>query len=404
MSAFFKFQKILALILLGVGLFAGGYYFGARGFAVDIKRNPPQITVENKYPSNQKIDFMLFWQVWDLLRTKYLERPVDGQKMIYGAISGMVNALGDPYTSFLPPVVNKNVTDAINGTYQGIGAELGIKDNQLFVVAPLDGSPAKNSGVQAGDKLLEIEGEATFGLTITQAVAKIRGPSGTFVSLTLQRGDQKPLIVKISRGVVVVSSVTWEDKGDGIAYIRIGRFGTDTDKDWNKAVKELNVKMNELNAVVLDVRQNPGGYLQSAVYLAGEFFTDKPVVYEEDAEGNQRPFLTQRNGAFERLPKIYVLIDSGSASASEILAAALRDNIGAILVGEKTFGKGTIQDSKNFEDGSGLHITIAKWLTPKKVWVHKKGLEPDVPTARSQEDIAKGIDAQLDKALELAKK
>jgi carboxyl-terminal processing protease len=197
--------------------------------------------------------------------------------------------------------------------------------------------------------------------------------------------------------------VSWEDKGDGTLYIRVSRFGAETNTDWNKAVSEANVKMKELNAIIIDVRGNPGGYLDSAIYIAGEFFKDKPVIYKEDAFGNQIPFDTQRIGVFQRVPGIIVLVDEGSASASEILAAALRDNIGAKLVGVKTFGKGTIQDAKDFSDGSGVHITIAKWLTPKKEWVHKVGIEPDVKVELTADNTKDGADPQLVKALELAK-
>jgi carboxyl-terminal processing protease len=200
-----------------------------------------------------------------------------------------------------------------------------------------------------------------------------------------------------------MSSVSWEDKKDGTLYLRVSRFGGETNADWDKAVSEANVKMQELDAIILDVRGNPGGYLDSAVYLAGEFFMDKPVLYKEDATGKQTPFDTNRVGIFQKVPAVFVLVDQGSASASEILASALRDTIGAKIIGMKSFGKGTIQDAKEFGDGSGLHITIAKWLTPKKVWVHKVGIEPDIKVELTEENTKDGADPQLNKALELAK-
>jgi carboxyl-terminal processing protease len=182
--------------------------------------------------------------------------------------------------------------------------------------------------------------------------------------------------------------------------MRVSRFGAETNADWDKAVTEANVKMKELDAVIVDVRGNPGGYLDSAVYLAGEFFKDKPVIYKESALGDQVPFETNRIGVFQRVPGVVVLVDEGSASASEILAAALRADIGAKLVGMKTFGKGTIQDAKDFSDGAGVHITIAKWLTPKKEWVHKVGIEPDVKVELTADNTKDGADPQLVKALE----
>ena len=376
---------------------------GKSGYLFELRKNPPIVTVINQTPSNQDLDFSLFWEVWNMVGDDYLERPVDRQKMMYGAIQGMVNALGDPYTSYLPPQVNEVVTDAINGTYKGIGAELGLRDGQLIIVAPLDGSPAKEAGVLAGDKILEIESNGTVGISLTEAVSKIRGEAGTLSTLKLQRNDNEPFLVRIKRGVITVASVAWENKGDGTAYIRVSRFGGDTNSEWQKVVKEINVEMDELDVVVVDVRGNPGGYLQSSVYLADEFVQKGVVLWEESATGDLESFDAERIGAFENIPQVYVLVDEGSASASEILAAALRDLVKAKIVGVKTFGKGTIQDARDFKDGSGVYITVAKWLTPNKVWIHKTGLEPDIIVERSDEDINNNVDTQLDKVLELAK-
>ncbi len=400
---FQKFQRILITFLIAIGFFYGGYYFGKRGFIFEVRKNPPKIEITNKYPADGSLDFALFWEVWDLLNETYLERPVDSQKMLYGAIYGMVDSLGDPYTSFLPPEVNKSFGDSMGGKYEGIGAELSLKEGNLIIVSPFDGSPAKNAGARLGDRILKIEDESTTGIGVSEAVSKIRGPSGTKINLTLQTGNDEPRDVTITRGVITVASVTWEDKGEGTVYMRISRFGTETNQEWDKAVSELNVKMSELDAVIIDVRGNPGGYLQSAVHIAEDFFRDKTVLFEETATGEQIPFNTKKVGVFMGVPAVYVLIDEGSASASEILAAALRDNIGVQLIGKKSFGKGTIQDAKDFKDGSGIHITIAKWLTPKKQWVHGKGLDPDIEVEITNDDLSNGFDAQLEKALELAK-
>ena len=397
-----KFKRLFTIILVATGFFYGGYYMGKRGYVFEVRKNPPKIEIINQYPGDTKVDFALFWQVWDLLNTTYLERPVDQKKMLYGAISGMVNSLEDPYTSFLPPKVNEVVTNAINGVYEGIGAELGFKDTQLVIVSPLDGSPAKAAGIKPGDKILAIDGQGTAAINLNEAVSKIRGEEGTKVTLLIQRADETPFNVDIKRGKINIASVTWEDKGNGTAYIRVSRFGGDTNQDWSRVVSEVNVQMKELDAVVVDVRGNPGGYLQSAVHIASEFFRDRPVLWEETATGEQLPFKADRVGGFTSVPAVFVLIDGGSASASEILAAGLRDNIGAKLVGSKSFGKGTVQDARDFKDGSGVHITIAKWLTPKKEWIHKIGLMPDIVVERTDEDFAAQRDPQLDKALELA--
>ncbi len=403
MSKFTKFQVLLVTFLIAIATFYAGYYLGKRGFVYEVRKNPPEIKISNQFPPDQEIDFSLFWEVWSRVQNSYLERPVDGKAMLYGAISGMVDAVGDPYTSYLPPEVNKAITDSINGTYQGIGAELALKDEQLIVVAPLDGSPAKDAGVRAGDKIYEIDGQSTIGMNVSEAVAKIRGDSGTIVALTLGReGTDEPIIARIKRGTITIDSVTWEDKGNGTAYIRVGRFGGETNDEWKNVVSEVNSQMAELDAVIVDVRGNPGGYLQSAVYLAEEFMRDVPVLYQESATGEQEALEAKRVGAFDSVPEVIVLVDGGSASASEILAAALRDNIGATLVGTQTFGKGTIQDAEDFEDGSGVHITVAKWLTPNKVWVHGVGLTPDTIVEVTEEELNSDVDKQLEVALELA--
>ncbi len=402
MNKFEKFQKFLITFLLVLSAFFGGWYLGKRGFVYEIRKNPPEIKIENRSPSDETIDFSLFWKVWTMVASEYLERPVSGKKMLYGAINGMVNSLGDPYTSFLDPDLNKSVQSNLNGTYEGIGAELGLVEGQLVIVAPLDGSPAKAAGVRAGDKILKIEDEPTFSITITEAVSKIRGAAGSVINLTLQRGSDEPFVARIKRGEIVISSVELEDKGDGIAYIRLSRFGQDTNAEWNKVASDVNISMSELDAVVLDVRGNPGGYLLSAVHIAGEFFKNKVVVFQESATGALSPLDTTRVGSFVDVP-LYVLIDGGSASASEILAAALREHSGAILVGTQSFGKGTIQDAKEFKDGSGLHLTVAKWLTPTKEWIHKVGIAPDVVVELTREDVEFNRDIQLDKAIELIK-
>ena len=404
MSAKAKFQRLLITILIAVSFFYGGYYYGKRGFEFEVKRNPPEIKIVNKNPGDQEVDFALFWRVWELVQQEYLDRPVDGQQMLYGAISGMVSSLGDPYTAFLPPDLNKAVTESLNSEYQGIGAELGLKEGQLVIVAPLDGSPAKAAGIRSGDKIYEIEGVSTIGISISEAVAKIRGDAGTISTLLIGREGEESQEIKIKRNVIKIDSVVWEDKGDGTVYIRVSRFGQGTNDEWEKVVKEVNVKMDELDAVVLDLRGNPGGYMLSAIHIAGEFFSGKTVVVQQAATGEQVDYPSKKNqGQFTKIPGIFVLVDEGSASASEILAAALREHSKAVLIGTKTFGKGTIQDAKDFGDGSGIHLTTNKWLTPSKDWIHDVGITPDIVIEFTEEDITNNNDTQLNKALELAK-
>ncbi len=403
MTALNKFQKYLIIFLSLFSIFFLGFYVGKQDLDANFVRKDFKVEITRKDPPAKELDFALFWEVWDEVSRNYLEKPVDSKAMMYGAIQGMVSSLGDPYTSFLPPSENKDAEDSLNGTYEGIGAELGFKEEQIVVVSPFDGSPAKEAGIRPGDIIIKIGEESTFGLDLTEAVKKIRGAAGTTVNLTVGRdGVKEPFNVVIKRGRITVESVKWENKGEGIAYIRVSRFGEDTNRLWEQSVKEINVQMPELNAIVLDLRGNPGGYLDSAIFLAGEFFKDMPVIYEENSAGKQAERVTTRVGSFIGVP-VVALIDGGSASASEILAAAVKDNASAVLVGEKSFGKGTIQDVVEFPDGSGVHITIAKWLTPKKEWVHKKGITPDKEVKISEEDIKAEKDPQLDEALETAR-
>jgi len=393
------FRKNFAFIVISAAIFLGGWQLGFAGYQLDLKLNPPSLKIENKKITSGEIDFSPLWDVLDRINEEYLFRPVDGTKLLYGAISGLIKALGDPYTAFLNPDENSAFNDSLEGTYEGIGAELGIRDEQLIIVAPLGGSPAEGQGVRAGDKILEINGESASGISVTEAVTKIRGKAGTVVELTLQRGSGDSFKVSITRAQITVKSVNFEDKGNGIYYLEVTRFGETTNDEWDEAV----AKAKGAKGIVLDLRSNPGGYLSAAVYLASEFLDSGTVLLQEDANGDRAPLSvqsTENDHAFAGIP-VVVLIDEGSASASEILAAALSERVNAKLVGEKSFGKGTVQDAVDFDDGSGLHLTVAKWLTPSGEWVHDKGLEPDFKVELTDEDINAGRDPQLDKALDL---
>uniref|UniRef100_A0A831YZK5 S41 family peptidase n=1 Tax=candidate division WWE3 bacterium TaxID=2053526 RepID=A0A831YZK5_UNCKA len=398
-------RKNFAFILILLAVFLGGWQLGFAGYQLNLKLNPPSFSVENKRVTFGSVDFSLLWDVLDRINADFLFRPVDGTKLLYGAISGLVKALGDPYTAFLDPTENASFNDSLEGVYEGIGAELGIRDDQLIIVAPLDGSPAEGKGVRAGDKILEINGESTVGLSVTEAVTKIRGEAGTVIELTLQRGAEASFKVSITRARITVKAVKWEDKGNGIYYLEVSRFGESTNDEWDEAVGEIRRQAtgDRLKGVVLDLRSNPGGYLNSAVYLASEFLNSGPVVLQEEVSGGRTTLSvqdTENDHALVGVP-VVVLIDEGSASASEILAIALRERANAQLVGQKSFGKGTVQDAVDFKDGSGLHLSVAKWLSPKGVWVHEQGLEPDFKVELTDEDFNAGRDPQLDKALDL---
>ncbi len=397
-------RKHLPIIIVFLVVFFVGWQIGFSGYQLNLRFNPPQLKVENKRVSSGSIDFSILWEVLDRINSDYLFRPVDGTKLLYGAVSGLVEALGDPYTSFLDPTENSQFSDSLEGVYEGIGAELGIRNNQLIIVAPLDGSPAQKLGIRPGDKILEIDGVSTAGLSITEAIAKIRGNSGTTVKLALQRGTNPSFEITVTRARITVKSVNYKDKGNGIYYVEVSRFGDSTNSEWDETVAKIK-QGPTIKGIVLDLRSNPGGYLSAAVYLSSEFLRSGTVVIQEDSSGGKTNLdveSTKNNHAFADVPTV-VLIDGGSASASEILAAALKERGGAQLVGEKSFGKGTVQDAQDFNDGSGLHLSVAKWLTPSGKWIHEKGLEPDYKVALTDADIDSGRDPQLDKALDLLK-
>ncbi len=397
-----KAQKYLIIFLLVVAISGYfGYDLGSRGYTLKIKKFPPQLEVINRSVPSQNIDFALFWQVLDMLNQKSIYRPLDGKKVLYGAIKGLTDSLGDPYTTFLNPSQNETVNSSLEGKYEGIGAELGMKNSQLIVITPLDDSPARMANIRAGDFIIKINDADTSGISLTEAVSKIRGKSGTNVVLNLFReGVDKPFDVTITRAKIAVQSVKWEDKGNGIAYIRISRFGETTNEEWDKTVSEAFTLQGGLKGLIIDVRSNPGGYLQSSIHIASEFVKSGTVVQEEFADGTRQPFIVDHRGRFLQIP-VVVLINKGSASASEILAGALRDARGAKLIGEKSFGKGSVQDAQSFPDGSGVHITIAKWLTPAGTSINGQGLEADVKIELLEEDVTSGRDPQLSKALEL---
>ena len=401
--------KLYILILLfSSATFAGGWFFGNQGYEIRVEgqfSNIKGVQIINKETAQtpKNIDFSIFWQTWDILSARHVDRPLDPQKLLYGALKGLAEAVGDPYTAFLPPEENKEVKDNLNGRYEGIGAELGMRDDQLTVISPLDGSPAEAVGVQPGDVILKIDDEETSNLSLSESVSRIRGPAGTSVRLTLKRGDDEPFEVTIRREQITIKSISWEQKDDGVIYIRVARFGEQTNQDWDSAIDEIiNNQSSMIKSIILDVRSNPGGYLQASIHIASEFVNTGVIVYEEFGTGQRQPFNSDHRGQLTQVP-VVVLIDEGSASASEILAGALRDLKRAQLVGKKSFGKGTVQDAVEFTDGSSVHVTIARWLTPNGDRLDGIGLTPDVVVERTEEDVAAGKDVQLEKAIEIVK-
>jgi len=389
---------LCAIVILSGGL---GYRFGqarvinpkAPFSSVEILHKEPQVLTS--------VDFGQFWEVWNKLSQNYMDKTVvDPQKMVYGAISGMVGSLDDPYTVFLTPEQNRDTKEELGGSFEGIGAQLGFKDKQLIVIAPLKGTPAEQAGVLSGDAILRIDNKDTAGVTLPEAVSKIRGPKGTKVKLTIAHvKEEKPIDLEITRETIIVKSVEWEKKeakGKSIALIKLSRFGDSTNLEWDNVVSEI--KRVNISRIILDLRNDPGGYLSGAVYIANEFLPSGTIVIQESGNGQKTVQNVSRKGKFIS-EKVIVLINKGSASASEIVAGALQNSKRGLLVGETSFGKGTVQEVLDLEKGAGLHITTAKWLLPSGRWIDKVGLKPDIEVSQDEKDPT--VDLQFNRALEL---
>lgn len=404
------FRKLnVFTILVAILTFTLGWQLGHRDVALQWKNYRPTVKVENKEPpQNISVDFKLFWDTWDLVSREYLDKKaVDPSKMFYGAIQGMVAAIGDPYTVFLPPEAQKSSKEELGGSFEGVGIQLGFnKERRLVVVAPLSGTPAAQAGILPEDLIIRIDKKDTTGMSLPDAVRLIRGPKGSKVNLTIYReGEQDTQDVALTRDTIVVKSVEVSYKntpsGKKVAVIKLSRFGERTQEEWTEAISE--VLSASTQAVVLDVRNNPGGFLEGAVFIASEFLDGGEVALQENSQGERFAYKVNRQGKLLKLPMV-VLINKGSASASEIVSGALQDRKRAKLVGEKSFGKGTVQEAEELPGGTGIHITTAKWLTPNGRWANEtEGFEPDVVVEfkPSADEAQKDKDPQLDKALEL---
>lgn len=327
----------------------------------------------------------LFWEAWKIVSDNYVDKSkLDGQKLFYGSLKGLVETTGDPYSVYMTPEENKEFTTDMSGKFEGIGAEIGLKNEIITIIAPLEGMPAEKAGLKAGDQIAKIDGEITAGFSVTQAVNKIRGPKNTSVKLTIFRqGSDKPLDFTITRDVIVIKSVRTEMTKDNIFVIRVSSFNDDTETLFAQAVSEALIKKSR--GIILDLRNNPGGYLNTAISMASYWVKDNTVVMERYGDGATTNHRSMGETSFAGM-KTVVLVNEGSASASEIVAGALQDYGLATIVGTKTFGKGSVQVLKELSDGSSIKITAAKWLTPKGKSIDQQGITPDVVVTVKAED------------------
>jgi carboxyl-terminal processing protease len=388
-------------LFAGAALFLSGYSLGAR------------IATTPGTPAEERALFAPFWDAYHSITNTYVGE-VDPAALVQGAIDGMFDALGDPYSGYMTPEELRAARQSLGGQFEGIGAEITTRtaatgeacsplgpDCQLVVVAPLAGSPAEKAGLEAGDVLLAVDGAGLDGLTLDDAINKVRGPKGTTVVLTVRRGEAEPFELEIVRDVIVSSQVEFRAlAGGSVGYLRVAAFSDNSAAEVRKTLAELAAKGT--TKVILDLRDNPGGYVVAARSIASQFIAEGPVFWEEDSQGNQEPTNAEPGGTMtDPSYRVVVLVNKGSASASEILAGALQDTGRATLVGETTFGKGTVQAWTDLSaEAGGFRLTIAKWLTPDKRWIHEKGLTPDVRVAA---DAAAGEsgDAYIDAALDV---
>ncbi len=394
--------------LLAVVAFGGGFFVGERGQNVSAQI----LSVNAGQPPD--VDFSPVWKAWSVIDEKFVPAAVatstgivtstaeENEKRVWGMIEGLAASLDDPYTFFLPPSESQQFTEDLSGSFQGVGMEIAVRNQVLTVVSPLKGTPADKAGIKSKDLILKIDGVPTSGLDVGAAVQKIRGPKGTEVTFILMREQwAEPQEIKVVRDTINIPTITTEARPDGIFVIQLLTFTSNSPDLFRKALREFVESGNR--SLILDLRGNPGGYLEAAVDMASWFLPSGKIVVSEDYAGHVRNVVHRSLGydVFNKNLKMVILVDRGSASASEILAAALRYHGIATLVGINTFGKGSVQELVDITPKTALKITVARWLGPDGVQIPHDGIVPDVKVEVTDEDTKAGKDPQLDKAVEI---
>lgn len=394
-------------------LIGGGAIIAAIFFFIGFNRGQETLPATIAGISNpaqgqpEDVDFAPFWKAWNLLNEKYVPasttaKEASNDEKVWGAISGLAASLGDPYTVFFPPAEAEIFEADIRGNFEGVGMEVLSQDGALTVIAPLKGSPAERAGLMAGDRILKIDETSTTDLTTEEAVKIIRGPKGTPVKLTVYRtGKQSPLEITVVRDVIDIPTIKTEKLENGIFKIDLYSFSATSPNLFRGALREF--VQSDSSKLILDLRGNPGGYLEAAIDMASWFLAPGKVVVREDFAGtkDEKVYRSRGYDVFNDNLKFVILVDEGSASASEILAGALSEHGKAVIVGEKTFGKGSVQELVDITSDTALKITVARWLTPNGNSISEKGITPQYVVPRTQEDVAADRDPQLDKALEI---
>lgn len=400
-------QRLFFILLVSCILFFGGFYLGKSKASVTI----PATTLSNIAAGQPgSVDFSTFWKAWNILNEKYVAtststKPVTDEDKVYGAIQGLTSSLGDPYTVFFPPAESEMFASDIRGNFEGVGMEVVVQDGVLTVIAPLKGSPAERAGILSKDKILKIDDRETNGLSTDEAVKYIRGPKGSAVTFLIARAGRKQAFeVKVVRDTIDIPTIATKNLGNGIFRIDLYSFSAISPNLFRGALREF-VQSGD-SKLILDLRGNPGGYLEAAIDMASWFLpSGKVVVRENFGEGkDETVYRSKGYDVFTDKLKFVVLVDGGSASAAEILAGALSEQGRAILVGEKTFGKGSVQELVDLTPKTSLKVTVARWLTPNGLSISKQGIVPQYEIKRTEADIIAGKDPQLDKAIEILNK
>jgi carboxyl-terminal processing protease len=399
-------------IILLAGMFTTGLLVGwafpvGSGTGIRGLLNPtssnPTTTTDTGTPSDLANLFKPFWQTWQIVHDSYVDQPVDDTLLMQGAIRGLLAALDDPHTSYMDPKMYALEEQSLAGEYEGIGAYIDTTGEYVKIIAPITGSPAEAAGLKAGDEIIGIDGKDMTGVSGEEVHAKVLGPAGTTVTLTIRReGLDEPFDVTITRAKIVVPSVESRMlEGENLGYVRINIFGDDTATELRSQLREL--LKNNPDGLVLDLRGNGGGYLDTAIEVVSEFVDKGVVVYEEYGDGTRDSYNIKAGGLATKIPLV-VLVDEGTASASEITAGAIQDYGRGKLVGTTTYGKGSVQTWVALENDQGaIRVTIARWLTPKGRQINEVGIEPDYVVKFTDEDIKAQKDVQLDKAIEVLK-
>lgn len=395
-------------VVLLAGSFSGGFivghlvpFNGQLPIVSNLLPSSPAVQPDQQTatPGDLQTIFKPFWEAWNVVHQQYVDQPVDDQKLMQGAIRGMMDSLGDKQTFYMEPQLYQSETSSLQGQYEGIGAYVDTQEDFLTIVSPIQGSPADKAGLKPGDKVIAIDGQDMTGVAPEQARLKVLGPDGSKVTLTISRkGEPKPLEFTITRAKIVIHSAEGKMLDNGIAYIDINTFGEQTAQELRDTLDQL-LKQNP-KGIIIDLRNNPGGYLNTAVDVASEFIDKGVVLYEQYGDGHRDTHKVNGNGRATDIPLV-VMINEGSASASEILAGALQDYGRAKLVGVRSYGKGSVQNWVPLSNNEGAaRVTIAKWLTPKERAIDHVGLMPDVYVPMTPEDFQAGKDPQLDAALQ----